>query len=185
MSANGDAPRSAFAPSEPILHEVNLAARGRNFESEARKVKPPDFESGGWRFEPCRARQLANSTANTLGAIGCATRKGGRRQTCRPSLLRSRLHSLRALLAGLIPMHAGLFAGGLGLWRSERWRAEGHHEGQGKHRNESLHRVCYASQDGSTILRPLSLSGCFPMSRLPRGMPKKRGAGGLSSGPSF
>jgi hypothetical protein len=107
-------------PSEPILHEVNLAARGRNFESEARKVTPPDFESGGWRFEPCRARQLANSTANTLGAIGCATRKGGRRQTCRPSLLRRRLHSLRALLAGLIPMHAGLFAGGLGLWRSER-----------------------------------------------------------------
>src|SRR4029077_18050112 len=94
------------------------------------------FESGGWRFEPCRALQLANSTANTLGAIGCATRKGGRRQTCRPPLLRRRLHSLRALLAGLIPIHAGLFAGGLGLWRSERWRAEGHHEGQGKHGNE-------------------------------------------------
>jgi len=44
-------------------------------------------------------------------------------------------------------MHAGLFAGGLSLWRSEGWRAEGHHEGQSKHGNESFHRgsSCYAS----------------------------------------
>ena len=40
-------------------------------------------------------------------------------------------------------------------------------------------------QDGSTILRPLSLRRCFPMSRLLSRVPKKEGAGGLSSGPSF
>src|SRR5262247_4765668 len=39
-------------------------------------------------------------------------------------------------------------------------------------------------QDASTILRPLWLRRCFPMSRL-LGVPKKEGAGGLSSGPSF
>ena len=71
----------------------------------------------------------------------CAEKALRERQTRRPPLLRRRLHSLRALLGGLIPMHAGFFAGGLGLWRSERRRAEGHREGQSKHGNESFHRV--------------------------------------------
>jgi hypothetical protein len=31
-----------------------------------------DFESGGCRFEPCRARQPANIKVKTLGAVACA-----------------------------------------------------------------------------------------------------------------
>jgi hypothetical protein len=98
------------------------------------------------------------------------------------------LHSLRALLGSLIPMHAGLLAGGLGLWRGECRCGEGHCKGQGKHGNESLHRVPPVAtllQDGSTIVPALSPSRCFPMSRWPEETPKKEGAGGFSSGPSF
>src|SRR5262245_19869808 len=83
-------------------------------------------------------------------------------------------------------MHASPFAGGLGLWRSERRRAEGHHEGQSSKETRVFIVFPPVSvvQDASTILRPLWLRRCFPMSRL-LGVPKKEGAGGLSSGPSF
>jgi len=41
MQPDSDAPRSSFAPSEAVLHEVDLAARRRDLEAKAREFLVP------------------------------------------------------------------------------------------------------------------------------------------------
>ena len=52
MPPDGDAARPPLAPSKLVLHEVNLAARGRHLEPEAMQLLIPQVAislSGPWR----------------------------------------------------------------------------------------------------------------------------------------